>query len=219
MHRAVALAVSLLALTAPICAMAADLGYVGQPGSPAEQAAEMMRARTPGIDRSVALATISAVVDAVKSGAIADGLIPAAINGETAGDTTNLLSGELDPGVRVVGEARVIGQQQGAIAYWMIVRSPERLIEQHPDRLVVNVEAPAGSKAFSLVVAGLSKVGFTVTGVAFVPLQGKPFGHRYLLALAADKPILALRASDAIARDSRTGEGRAALIGAWKQVP
>jgi hypothetical protein len=219
MPRAVTLAASLLALTVPICAIASDLGYVGQPGSPAEQAAEMMRARTQGIDRSVALATIFAVVDAVKSGTVADGLVPAAINGDAADDTTNVLLGELDPGIRVVGEARVMGQQQGATAYWMIARSPGRLIEQHPDRLVVNVEAPAGSKAFSLVVAGLSKVGFTVTSVASAPQPGKQFGHRYLLALAADKPILALRASDAIARDSRAGEGRAALIGAWKQVP
>jgi hypothetical protein len=40
-----------------------------------------------------------------------------------------------------------------------------------------------------------------------------------MLILMADKPLLALRVTDAIARDSGAGAGRAVLIGAWKQVP
>ncbi|HUD60849.1 MAG TPA: hypothetical protein VMQ99_15185 [Acetobacteraceae bacterium] len=133
--------------------------------------------------------------------------------------TSKLLLSELDPGVRIIGQTEVKDVEGDAQNVWLIAPSPPRVPELHPNRIVVNVEAPAGSKAFSLVVAGLSKIGFTVTGVASVPLPDNPFGYRYMLILMADKPLLALRVTDAIARDSGAGAGRAVLIGAWKQVP
>ena len=77
--------------------------------------------------------------------------------------------------------------------------------------------SPPASKTFSLVVAALSKVGFTVVTVNSVPLPGPLFGYRYMLVLAADQPTLLLRATDAIARDLRVGGGKALLIGAWRQ--
>jgi hypothetical protein len=159
------------------------------------------------------------VVDAVKRGQVHEGMIPAITADGIPSETTTLLLRARDPGMRILGEERIADRQGGATDYWLIVSTKEHLFEQHPDRLVVNIDAPAESKAFSLVVAGLSKLGFTVTEVTSVTLPGKPFGFRYMLALAADKPILVLRATDAIARDARAGEGRAVLIGAWKQVP
>jgi hypothetical protein len=207
----------LLALIWPHAAAAADLAYVGQPGAPAEQAAEAWRSRTPALDRSVALATVGDVADAVKSGRAAGGVIPAMAVGGMPPETTKMLLGTLDPDVRIVGETRITDITGGVASFWVIARGLNRMPDLHPDRLVVNVEAPGGSKAFSLVVAGLSKLGFTVTGVTSVPLAGKPFDSRYMLALAADKPLLVLRVMDAIARDSRVGEGRALLIGAWKK--
>jgi prephenate dehydratase len=209
----------LIALFWPGAAGAADLAYVAQSGVLAEQAAEASRARVPAFDRSVALATVGAVADAVKSGGAVGGMIPAIAAGGMSIETTKLLLGALDPNVRIVGETRIKDTEGGATSFWVIARSLNRMPDLHPDRLVVNIEASDGSKAFSLVVAGLSKLGFTVTGVTSVPLPGKPFGFRYMLVLAADKPILALRATDAIARDSRVGEGRALLVGAWKQGP
>jgi hypothetical protein len=213
-----ALVAPLFALVWPFVAAAADLAYVGPPGTPAEQAAETARAHS-GNDRSVALATTTAVVDAVKRGQVHEGMIPAITADGIPGETTTLLLRARDPGMRILGEERIADRQGGATDYWLIVSTKEHLFEQHPDRLVVNIDAPAESKAFSLVVAGLSKLGFTVTEVTSVTLPGKPFGFRYMVALAADKPILVLRATDAIARDARAGEGRAVLIGAWKQVP
>ena len=133
--------------------------------------------------------------------------------------TSKLLLSELDPGVRIIGQTQLKDVEGDTQNIWLIAASPPRVPELHPNRIVVNVEAPAGSKAFSLVVAGLSKIGFTVTGVASVPLPDNPFGYRYMLILVADKPLLALRVTDAIARDSGAGAGRAVLIGAWKQVP
>ncbi len=208
-----------LALVWPCAAAAADLAYVGQPGTLAEQAADASRSHMPAFDRSVALATIGDLADAVKSRRAGGGVIPAMAAGGTPLETSTLLLGALDPDVRIVGETRVTDTAGGVANFWVIARSLSHMPDLHPDRLVVTVEAPGGSKAFSLVVAGLSKLGFTVTGVASVPLPGKPAGSRYLLALAADRPLLVLRAMDAIARDSRVGEGRALLIGAWKQEP
>jgi len=213
-----AMAAPLLALIWPYVATASDLAYVGPPGTPAEQAAEVVRAHS-GIDHSVALVSTTAVVDAVKRGQAREGMIPAITADGVPGETMDLLLRARDPGMRILSEERVADRQGSATDYWLIVSTKEHLFEQHPDRLVVNIDAPAGSKAFSLVVSGLSKLGFTVTEVTSVALPGKPFGFRYMLSLAADKPILVLRASDAIARDSRAGEGHAILIGAWKQVP
>jgi hypothetical protein len=219
MHRAFARTALLLGLLLPCAVNAADLAYAGQSDGLAERAAEVARSRTPAYDRCVALPTIGAVADAVKSGQAAGGMVPATDAHGMAIETTKLLLDAFDPDVRVVGETRIDGTSGNAASFWMIARNLTRMPDLHPDRLVVNIDAPGGSKAFSLVVAGLSKLGFTVTAVASVALSGKSFGYRYMLVLAADKPILVLRATDAIARDSRVGEGRALLIGAWKQVP
>ena len=145
--------------------------------------------------------------------------VPAITASGVPAATSRLLLSELDPGVRIIGETRQKDVEGSEQRIWLIAPSPPRVPELHPNRIVVNVDAPEGSKAFSLVVAGMSKIGFTVTGVASVPLPDSPFGCRYMLSMAADKPILALRVTDQIARDSRTGGGRAELIGAWKQVP
>jgi hypothetical protein len=208
-----------MALVWPCAVVAADLAYVEQSGVQAEPTAQTARSRVPGFDRSVALATISAVADAVRSGQAGGGMIPGMSAGGVPIETAKLLLGALDPGVRIVGETHVGDTAGGVVSFWVIARGLNHMPDLHPDRLVVNIEAPGGSKAFSLVVAGLSKLGFTVADVASVPLSTKPFGFRYLLVLAADKPVLALRATDAIARDSRVGEGRALVIGAWKQGP
>lgn len=134
-------------------------------------------------------------------------------------ETTKLLLSALDPGVRIVGEAQDKSADGTTQTVWTIAHTGQRPPEKHPDRLLVTIDAPAGSKAFSLVVAGLSRIGFMVTGVASVALPDNAFGFRYLLELAADKPVLSLRVTDAIARDSRAGDGHAVLIGAWKQGP
>jgi hypothetical protein len=219
MQRGCARIALLLALVWPSAVVAADLAYVGESGAQAEPAVETVRARLPGFDRSVALATIGAVADAVRGGQAAGGMIPGMSVGGVPIETAKLLLGALDPGVRIVGETHVGDIAGGVASFWLVGRVLTHMPDLHPDWLAVNIEAPGGSKAFSLVVAGLSKLGFTVVDVASVPLSTKPFGFRYLLVLAADKPILALRATDAIARDSRVGEGRALVIGAWKQGP
>jgi hypothetical protein len=145
--------------------------------------------------------------------------VPAMTASGIPAETTKLLLGALDPGVRIVGEAHNKAADGTTQNVWMTANAGQRPPEKHPDRLLVTIDAPAGSKAFSLVVAGLSRVGFMVMGVASVALPDNAFGFRYLIELAADKPVLSLRVTDAIARDSRAGEGHAVLIGAWKQAP
>ena len=197
---------------------AADLAYVGQADPSAARVAKAVRPRFPGLDRDIALTSIAAVAEAVRSGTAEDGLIPAVTPDGMPAATTDQLLATSDPGLRIVGEMRDEEPDGGPIDYWVIARPVEHWSERHPDRLVVTIESQAGSKTFSLVVAGLSKIGFTVTLVTAAPLGGKPFGFRYLVELAADKPVLVLRATDAIARDARAGGGHAVLIGAWQQV-
>jgi hypothetical protein len=217
MHHRTAWTAFLVAALWPLAAGAADLAYDGQAGAAAQRAADALRSHAPGFDRAAAVPSADAVADAVRSGQAAGGVIPAMTADGVPNNTARLLLGTLDPDVRIIGEADIADGSGGAERFWLIVHSAGRMAEQHPDRLVVTVEAPAGSKAFSLVVAGLSKIGFTVAAVASVAIPGKPFGHRYLLALAADRPVLVLRATDAMARDSRVGEGHALLIGEWRR--
>lgn len=154
---------------------------------------------------------------AVVIGQPAGQTVPAMTTSGIPAETTKLLLRALDPGVRIVGEAHIKAADGTAQNVWTIAKTEQRPPEKHPDRLLVTIDAPAGSKAFSLVVAGLSRVGFMVTGVASVALPDNAFGFRYLIELAADKPVLSLRVTDAIARDSRAGDSHAVLIGAWKQ--
>ena len=113
---------------------------------------------------------------------------------------------------------RIQDNKDNATSFFAIAKTLEKLDQQHADRIAVMLEAPSGSKAFSLVVAALSKIGFTVVTVESVPLPGPLFGYRYMLVLASDQPTLLLRATDAIARDARVGGGKALLIGAWRQA-
>jgi prephenate dehydratase len=112
---------------------------------------------------------------------------------------------------------RIQDNKDNATSFFAIAKTMEKLDQQHADRIAVSLDSPPASKTFSLVVAALSKVGFTVVTVNSVPLPGPLFGYRYMLVLAADQPTLLLRATDAIARDSRVGGGKALLIGAWRQ--
>jgi hypothetical protein len=199
-------------------ARAADLVYVGTAGEISAKAAETVRTRVPGLDRSVPLNNVAAVADAVRAGRADEGLIPAVNDDGVLPPTASLLLARADFGLRIVSETRTEQPDAGPIVYWVLARPTEHLTETHPDRLVLTLDSPEGSKAFSFVVAGLSKLGFTVTCTTAAPLPGNALGFRYLLALAADKPILVLRVTDAIARDSRTGGGHAQLIGAWRQA-
>ncbi len=157
----------------------------------------------------------SAVVIAQPSGQT----VPAMTASGMPAETTKLLLSALDPGVRIVGEAHSKAVDGTTQTVWTISKTVPRPPEKHPDRLLVNIDAPAGSKAFSLVVAGLSRIGFMVAGVASVALPDNAFGFRYLVEFAADKPVLSLRVTDAIAGDSRAGDSHAVLIGAWRQGP
>lgn len=213
MRRPGIIAALLLALAPP--ATAADLVY---PGPKAAAAADTVRARLPGLDRGVALPNVATVADAVRSGQAADGLIPSLGPGGMPGSTIDLLLLASDPGLRIVSEVSGDDAETGHYDYWVVAKPVERWAEQHPDRLVLTIDAPADSKAFSLIFAGLAKLGFMVTWTGAVPLGGNPYGFRYLALLAADKPLLVLRVTDQLARDSRAGGGRAVLIGAWKQV-
>jgi hypothetical protein len=217
MMRPVGLLAALLSLTAST-AYASDLAYVGRADETAAKAAETVRMRAPGFDRAVPFNNVAAVADAVSTGRAEEGLIPAINDDGVLAPTANLLLARADFGLRIVGETRAGEPDAGPIIYWVLAKPLEHLTETHPDRLILTLDAPEGSKTFSFVVAGLSKLGFTVTCATGAPLPGNALGFRYLLALAADKPVLVLRVTDAIARDSRAGGGHALMIGAWRQA-
>ncbi len=78
---------------------------------------------------------------------------------------------------------------QNATSFWAIVRAPDALAPSSADRLVIRMDVPAGSPALSAIVAKLHKAGFAVIFVNSTPLPGKLYGFRYLISLAAAKPV------------------------------
>jgi prephenate dehydratase len=283
-------------------ARADELAFLGPRGTYSEQAAELYRSRVKTIDRTAPLPTITGVIDAVKGGTVARGLIPVVTTSSGFPlETSRLLSAAIDPGFRVVGEVnipidndlmakpdatiatirtvlshpnalgeardwlrahlpdaqlqetrstaaaaeqvshgdtsmaavagpaaaklfgltllaeRIQDNKDNRTSFWVIEKAQTKLAEEHPDRVVINLDAPAGSRVFSTVVAGALRVGFSVLHVNSAPLPGKLFGYRYTITLAAERPVLLLRVTDNLARDVRAGgDGKGMVIGAWR---
>jgi prephenate dehydratase len=78
---------------------------------------------------------------------------------------------------------------QNATSFWAIVRTEDAPVPISADRLVIRMDAPAGSSALSATIAKLHDVGFAVIFVNSTPLPGKLYGFRYLISLAAAKPF------------------------------
>ena len=209
MSRTPLLAMLLWAATAGLAA-AADVAYPGPAGGAAEKAAESVRGPAGGApgERLAPLGTADDVLEAVRSGAAAVGLLP-------ADAAAAALLASLDPGLRLVREA-----EQGDASWWALEKAAGRT-DDHPDHVAVNLESERGAKALSDVVAGLQRIGFSVEQIAQVRLpgrgaEGRPL-VRLLIVFASDRPLLLLRVTDVLAREVRMGEGRARLVGAWRQ--
>lgn len=274
---------SWLLLLLAVSAYCADLGYLGPRGTFSDQAAETYRQQTPGLDKAVPFANMTAIVDALAAGRIASGIIPVAstVAGFPA-ESARLLLNERAPGFRVVGEvvipvelhllvkpgtprsrirrivshpsalkesgaflkshyvaipqeetassaaaaervaqsdgslaavgsaaaARLYGLEileraiqenpQNATSFWVIVRTQDAPAPISADRLVIRMEAPAGSAALSRTIAKLHDAGFVVVFINSTPLPGRLYGYRYLISLAAAKPVAEQRVTSAL---------------------
>lgn len=116
-------------------------------------------------------------------------------------------------GLDVLAE-RVQDNKDNRTSFWAIVKPGVPFVPA-ANRIAVNIEAPAGSLAFSSVVAGLRGAGFSVVNVNSVPLHGPLFGYRYMIYLAAEKPVLVTRLNRLLAREAKAGHGETLLLGAW----
>lgn len=300
MNRLHCMGASLLASLACMTpSKADDLAYLGPPGTYSEQAADLYRGRVTGFDKTVALDTITKVVQAVVSGTSPRGVIPVvATSSGFAAESSRAMLAALDPGFRVVGEVNIpidndlmtkIGASLSGIktvlshpnalgeaaswlhahvpdaklqetkstaaaaelvskgdetmaavagpaaaklygltllaeriqdnkdnrtSFWAIVKAGPDFPETKPDRIVVNLDAPSGSRSFSDVVSALRRIGFSVTHVNSAPLPGKLFGYRYTIALASGKPVPMARVQETTTIAAR--EGHAIVLGAWR---
>lgn len=293
-------AIVLAVLLAAGVAHADELAFLGPRGTYSEQAADQYSNRVRGFDKTVPMDTITAVWRVVQDGRIQRGIIPAvATTSGFPAESTRVLLGALDPGVRIVGEqtipidndlmvkpgttleriktvlshpnalgeaghwlhanlphaawqetkstaaaaeivstgdgttAAVAGpfaakyygldvlaekiqdNQQNATSFWAIVRAGAPM-EDTPDRIAVNLEAPAGSAAFSAVVSELASAGLQVVNVNSVPLAGELLGYRYMIVLAAGKQLVLGPIEGLIRARAAASGGTALVIGAWR---
>ena len=76
-----------------------------------------------------------------------------------------------------------------ATSFWAIVRPEDVPSLAAARRLVLVVDAPAGSSILSDTVASLDGLGFNLVFLNSRPLPGELYGFRYLLSLEADSPV------------------------------
>jgi prephenate dehydratase len=76
-----------------------------------------------------------------------------------------------------------------ATSFWAIARVEDAPALSAADRLVLRVETASGSPALSRMIARLHEAGFAVVFINSAPLAGKLYGFRYVISLAAAKPV------------------------------
>jgi prephenate dehydratase len=89
---------------------------------------------------------------------------------------------------------------QNATSFWAITRAPDAPAPSSADRLVIRIEAQTGSSELSETIARLHEAGFAVVFINSTPLPGKLYGFRYLISLAAARPVAAPRIASALDR-------------------
>jgi prephenate dehydratase len=105
--------------------------------------------------------------------------------------------------------------RHNATSFWAIVKADSRALEPGPNRLVVKIEAPAGSRIVSAAIVALAAARFDVVNVNQAPLGGPIHGYRYVFLLGSAEPgsLAAVQAALAAIREP----GRALVLGAWRQ--
>jgi prephenate dehydratase len=278
----------LVCLAAPVHA---QLGYLGPRGTFSELAAERYREASPSVGETLPFETMTAVVEALREGRIARGILPVAstVAGFPA-ESSRLFLDAPDPGFRIVAElvvpvelhlmvkpgapresvreilshpnalgearafldahypgiprretastaaaaervakgdgglaavaslaaARLYGLEvldraiqedsQNATSFWVLAHVEGAPAIGEARRLVLLLEAPAGSDVLSETLARLHEAGLGVVFVESTPLPGALYGFRYLISLASEEPVATERVEQA------TG-GRALRLG------
>lgn len=161
----------------------------------------------PGTSREGVRAILSHPNALGESGAFLDTHFPGVPREETASTAAAAQRAQRGDGslaaVASVAAARLYGLEildqaiqedpHNATSFWAIVRPEDAVVPERVSRFVVLLDAPAGSHALSDTVAGLREVGLTVTFANSRPLPGALYGFRYLLAMAATKPVATKR--------------------------
>ena len=86
-------------------------------------------------------------------------------------------------------ESAIQENPENATSFWAITRAADAPAPSSADRLVIRIDAPAGSTALSTTLAKLHVAGFAVVFINSAPLPGKLYGFRYVISLAAAKPV------------------------------
>jgi prephenate dehydratase len=153
---------------------------------------------------NVPLETTASTAAAAEATAHGDGTL-AAVAGLAAGKLYGL----------TVLERSIQENRDNATSFWAIERPADWTPEPAANRIVMLLEAEAGSAAFSTVIAALKEAQFSNVFVNSTPLPGKLYGFRYLVSLAAPRPVRRERIDAALA-SCRDRGGRSLLIGAFR---
>ena len=108
--------------------------------------------------------------------------------------------------------ADIQDDKTNATSFWAVQRAGQAFPVKTPNRLVVMLDAPAGSPAFGEVVSGLRALSFVPRNVQSWPLGGGLGGYRFVIGF--DSPT-----GNALERVERTVSTtqKAVLLGAWRK--
>ncbi len=113
-------------------------------------------------------------------------------------------------------DAAIQESPDNATSFWVIARPDNAPALVEADRLVIAIDAPAGSPVLSKVVANLARSGFAVVFINSAPLPGILYGFRYLLSLAADQRVARRVVDSAVRADGAPG-ARVLVLG-WFEL-
>ncbi len=165
-----------------------------------KEAGEFLRQRYPGIP----LQPVSSTAAAAEAVAKCDGSVAAVAN----------LAAAKVYGLEILDKS--IQDRENATSFWAIEPANEWTAAPLVNRLVVSLEADAGSGAFTEAITNLKKAGFAMVFVNSTPLPGKLYGFRYVISLAATEAVKQEKISAAMA-DGRMAGGRLKILGAFRQ--
>ncbi len=101
--------------------------------------------------------------------------------------------------------------------FWVVVSTSKASFDVNPNHLIIALDVPSGSQAFSSTVQRMQDAGFYVVNVNSTPF-GNLYSYRYLIRLKSNSKLQsALQRVNTVLKAVQRSGASALLIGAYRR--